>query len=65
MNPLKVTEVTLRIFQEERLFFASRILHKALDFEIDLNVTTIKTLQEAKKAPSGYGVFNLLNDGKL
>ena len=37
----------------------------ALDIGIDLKVTKINTAQEAKKAPSGFGVFNLLHDGKL
>lgn len=41
------------------------MLHTAMDFDIDLKVTKIKTAKEAKNAPSGYGVFNLLHDGKL
>lgn len=41
------------------------ILNTAMDFEIDLQVTKMKTAEEAKKAPSGFGVFNLMHDGKL
>ena len=37
----------------------------ALDYNIDLKIKKIKTAAEAKNAPSGYGVFNLLHDGKL
>lgn len=32
---------------------------------IDLNVSKINTTEEAKEAPSGFAVFNLLHDGKL
>ena len=41
------------------------LLNTAMDYGIDLKVTKINTAQEAKNAPSGYGVFNLLHDGKL
>lgn len=41
------------------------MLNVAMDFEVDLKVTKIKTAQEAKNAPSGFGIFNLLHDGKL
>ncbi|MGB5667704.1 MAG: GNAT family N-acetyltransferase [Maribacter sp.] len=41
------------------------LLNTAMDFGIDLKVTKIDTAQEAKNAPSGFGVFNLLHDGKL
>lgn len=41
------------------------MLHVAMDFGIDLQVTKLETAQEAKNAPSGFGVFNLLHDGKL
>ena len=41
------------------------MLHVAMDFGIDLKVTKMETAQEAKNAPSGFGVFNLLHDGKL
>lgn len=34
-------------------------------FGIDLNITKINTVEKAKQAPSGYGVFNLLRDGRL
>jgi GNAT superfamily N-acetyltransferase len=32
---------------------------------IKLKVTVLKSPQEAQKAPSGFGVFNLIKDGKL
>lgn len=41
------------------------MLNVAMDFEIDLKVKELKTVQEAKNAPSGFGVFNLLHDGIL
>lgn len=41
------------------------ILNVAMDFGIDLKVSKINTVKEAKLAPSGFGVFNLLYDGKL
>ena len=41
------------------------MLNVAMDFGIDLKVTKLDTTQEAKKAPSGFGVFNLLYNGKL
>lgn len=41
------------------------LLYMAMDFDIHLKVTKIRTAKEAKNAPSGYGVFNLLHDGKL
>ncbi len=41
------------------------IVGVALDYGIDLKVTKINSVLEAKKAPSGFGVFNLLHDGKL
>ena len=41
------------------------LLNVAMDFNIDLKVQQLKTPQEAKNAPSGYGVFNLLHNGKL
>ena len=41
------------------------MLNVAMDFGIDLKVTKINTVSEAKMAPSGFGVFNLLHDGKL
>lgn len=37
----------------------------ALDYDIDLKVTKLNTVEEAKLAPSGFGVFNLLRDGRL
>lgn len=41
------------------------ILNIAMDFGIDLKVSKINTVEEAKNAPSGFGVFNLLRDGRL
>ncbi len=41
------------------------ILNVAMDYGIDLKVSKINTVKEAKKAPSGFGVFNLLHDGQL
>jgi len=36
-----------------------------MDYNVDLKVSKINTAKEAKMAPSGFGVFNLLHDGKL
>ncbi len=44
---------------------AEALLNVAGDFGIDLKVSKIETAQEAKNAPSGFGVFNLLHDGIL
>lgn len=41
------------------------LLNTALDFGIDLHITKLSNATEAKKAPSGYGVFSLLHNGKL
>ena len=41
------------------------LLNVAMDFGIDLKVKKITTIKEAKSAPSGFGVFNLLRDGRL
>ncbi|WP_396589879.1 GNAT family N-acetyltransferase [Allomuricauda sp. R78024] len=41
------------------------ILNVAMDHGVDLKVSKIKTVNEAKMAPSGFGVFNLLHNGKL
>lgn len=41
------------------------LLNTAMDFGIDLKVSKIETVEEAKNAPSGFGVFNLLYNGKL
>jgi len=41
------------------------LINVAMDYEIDLNVSKIDSVSKAKKAPSGFGVFNLLYDGKL
>lgn len=37
----------------------------AHDHGIDLKITKLTTPEAAKNAPSGYGVFSLLHDGKL
>ncbi|TSE11229.1 GNAT family N-acetyltransferase [Aquimarina algiphila] len=44
---------------------AVAILNVAMDYGVDLKVSKINTVEEAKMAPSGFGVFNLLHDGKL
>ncbi len=41
------------------------LLNVAMDHGIDLKVSKINTVKEAKMAPSGFGVFNLLRDGRL
>lgn len=41
------------------------LLNTAMDYGIDLKVKKIETTQEARNAPSGFGTFNLLHDGKL
>ncbi|WP_299124267.1 GNAT family N-acetyltransferase [uncultured Winogradskyella sp.] len=41
------------------------LINTAMDYGIDLKVTKLNTVKEAKNAPSGFGVFNLLHDGKL
>ena len=41
------------------------ILNVAMDHGIDLKVSKINTVEEAKMAPSGFGVFSLLRDGRL
>ena len=41
------------------------ILNVAMDYGVDLKVSKINTVEEAKMAPSGFGVFNLLRDGRL
>ncbi|MDB4271052.1 YoaP domain-containing protein, partial [bacterium] len=47
----------------EKSVFA--LLNTALDYGIDLNVTKLNNANEAKEAPSGYGVFSLLHNGRL
>ena len=37
----------------------------AKEFKIDLQINRIKTVEEAKDAPSGFGVFSLLHNGQL
>ena len=44
---------------------AEAIINAAMDHGIDLNVSKISTVKQAKSAPSGFGVFNLLRDGRL
>ncbi|WP_422858513.1 GNAT family N-acetyltransferase [Flagellimonas sp. S174] len=44
---------------------AAAILNVAMDYEVDLKVSKIETVKEAKSAPSGFGVFSLLHNGRL
>jgi hypothetical protein len=37
----------------------------AAEYGLKLNVTVLKTAREAQSAPSYYGVFNLLWNGRL
>lgn len=37
----------------------------AKEYGVDIKITKINTAKEAKKAPSGFGVFNLLYNGTL
>ncbi len=41
------------------------ILNVAMDHGVELKVSKIETVEEAKMAPSGFGVFNLLHNGRL
>ena len=41
------------------------ILNVAMDHGIELKVKKMQTAREAKNAPSGFGVFSLLHNGKL
>lgn len=41
------------------------LLNTAMDFGIDLKIKKLETVQEVKQAPSGFGVFSLLHNGKL
>lgn len=41
------------------------LLKVAIDAGIDLKLTKIETAKEAQNSPSGFGVFNLLHNGKL
>ncbi len=41
------------------------LMETANEFNIDLQINRIKTAKEAKDAPSGFGVFSLLHDGRL
>lgn len=41
------------------------LLNTAMDYGIDLKLKKITTVDEAKQAPSGFGVFNLLYNGRL
>ena len=44
---------------------ADAIQNVAKEYGIDIKISKIATIEEAKSAPSGFGVFNLLRDGKL
>ena len=37
----------------------------SLDFDIDLKITQLKRPEDIQRSPSGYGVFGLVNNGKL
>jgi YoaP-like len=37
----------------------------ATDFNINLKIKKLKSASEARKAPSGFGVFSLLHNGQL
>lgn len=41
------------------------LLNTAMDFGIDLKLKKIETVKEAKNAPSGFGTYSLLYNGKL
>ena len=41
------------------------LLNVAMDYGVDLQVTKLDTVEEARSGPSGFGVFSLLHDGKL
>ncbi|MFP2997330.1 GNAT family N-acetyltransferase [Spongiivirga sp. MCCC 1A20706] len=41
------------------------MINEAKNMGVNLKVTKITTAQEAKNAPSGFGVFNLLHNGRL
>jgi GNAT superfamily N-acetyltransferase len=41
------------------------LMQAALDYGIEMKVTKLLTPEEAKNAPSGFGTFSLLKDGKL
>lgn len=41
------------------------LVQAALDFGIEMKVTKLSTPLEARNAPSGFGTFSLLKDGKL
>lgn len=41
------------------------LLNTAMDFDIELKLTKLETSEDAKNAPSGFGVFSLLHNGKL
>lgn len=41
------------------------LLNTAMDYGIDLKIKKIKTVEEAKQAPSGFAVYSLVHNGKL
>ncbi len=41
------------------------IRQTANEYELDLNITVLKTAQEAQQTPSGYGTYCLVYNGKL
>ena len=44
---------------------AVALAETAAAFGVDLNIKKLTTARQAQAAPSGYGVFNLLHDGRL
>ena len=44
---------------------AEALWNTAQDYGIDLQLTRLEHAKEAQKAPSGFGVFSLLHNGKL
>ena len=41
------------------------MLNSAMDHNIDLKITKQEIPKEVQNAPSGFGVFSLIKDGKL
>ncbi len=41
------------------------LLTTAMDYGIELQVTKLTSAEQARNAPSGFGVFSLLHDGRL
>ena len=68
-------ETNLSIYQGWHILYADQcpwheksvndLLNAAMDFDIDLKVTQLTTPEEAQNAPTGYGTFALIYNGKL